>query len=59
MTTGDNSSNSISKVFDIAGEYRVLTTAISGDLCDPSGGTTSLIVNFGDDVYSNCTDAPA
>ena len=59
LTTGDNSSNSISKVFDTPGEYRVLTTAISGDLCDPSGGTTSLIVNFGDDVYSTCTDAPA
>ena len=59
LTTGDNSSSSISKVFDTAGEYRVLTTVISGDLCDPSGGTTSLIVNFGDNVYSSCTEAPA
>ena len=60
LTTGDNSSVSIKKVFDIPGEYRVLTTAISGDLCSPVTGTTTLIVNFGDDVYDgNCTNAPA
>ena len=60
LTTGDNSSVSIKKVFDIPGEYRVLTTAISGDLCSPVTGTTTLIVNFGDDVYDgDCANAPA
>ena len=54
-----NNTVSSKKVFDTPGEYRVLTSIISGFMCttdEPTG--TSFKVNFGDDLYANCFGAP-
>ena len=41
-------------------EFRVITTSISGEMCNAFSGTTSLIVNFGDANYEglSCATAP-
>ena len=52
----------IEKVFNTPGEYRVLTTRISGGQCNlsPPNLSTSFTVDFGDANYRglSCTDAP-
>ena len=52
----------IEKVFNTPGEYRVLTTRISGGQCNlsPPNLSTSFTVDFGDANYRGlaCTDAP-
>ena len=52
----------IEKVFNTRGEYRVLTTRISGGQCNlsPPNLSTSFTVDFGDANYrgESCTDAP-
>ena len=52
----------IEKVFNIPGEYRVLTTRISGGQCNlsPPNLATIFTVDFGDANYREdpCTDAP-
>ena len=60
LIVADGQTASNKKVFSTAGEYRVLTTAISGGMCSSSGGgVTSFRVNFGDDNFSTCGGAPA
>ena len=50
--------------FTTPGEYRVVTTKVTGETCGTgSAGTTSLIFNFGDEnvrngTYTGCTGAP-
>ena len=46
-------------VFNVAGEYRVLTTTITGGMCSLGETGTSLKVNFGDENFSSCAGAPA
>jgi hypothetical protein len=60
LQVGVNDSVSIKKVFDIPGEYRVISTFITGGRCNlsPQDLTTTFNVEFGDDVYSLCTSAP-
>ena len=54
-----NSSVDSKHVFDVAGEYRVLTTDITGGMCSLSQNNTSMRVNFGDENYSSCFASPA
>ena len=51
----------LEKVFDTPGEYRVLTTTITGGMCSLGESGTSLKVNFGDENYigQSCFPAPA
>ena len=60
LQVGANDSVSIKKVFDIPGEYRVISTLITGGRCSlsPQDLTTTFNVEFGDDIYSTCTSAP-
>ena len=60
LQVGANDSVSIKKVFDIPGEYRVISTFITGGRCSlsPQDLTTTFNVEFGDDIYSTCTSAP-
>ena len=60
LQVGANDIMSIKKVFDIPGEYRVISTFITGGRCNlsPQDLTTTFNVEFGDDVYSSCTSAP-
>ena len=46
-------------MFTAAGEYRVLTTVISGGMCSLGETGTSLRVDFGDENFSSCAGAPA
>ena len=46
-------------IFDVPGEYRVLTTTITGGMCSLGESGTSLKVNFGDENFSSCAGAPA
>ena len=62
LFVGANNTVDIKKVFNTPGQYRVLTTAISGGMCTLGGAvnsTTSFKVNFGDDNFSNCFPAIA
>ena len=60
VSTSENSATTGSRTeISKPGEYRVITTALAGTLCVPAGGTSNLIFNFGDAVYSNCSTAPA
>ena len=60
VSTSENSATTGSRTeISKPGEYRVITTALAGTLCIPAGGTSNLIFNFGDAVYSNCSTAPA
>jgi hypothetical protein len=60
LQVGANDSVSIKKVFDIPGEYRVISTLITGGRCtlSPQDLTTTFNVEFGDDIYNTCTSAP-
>jgi len=60
LQVGRNAEVSSKKVFNTPGQYRVLTTVISGGMCTLGGAvnsTTSFKVNFGDDNFSNCFPA--
>ena len=59
LQVGNDATVSSKKVFTAAGEYRILTTVISGGMCSLGETGTSLRVNFGDDNFSNCAGAPA
>jgi hypothetical protein len=61
VSTSENSPTTGSRTeISKPGEYRILTTVLTGTLCGVNGGGTStLIFNFGDAVYSTCTTAPA
>jgi hypothetical protein len=61
LQVGSNATVSSKKVFDTPGEYRVLTTTITGGMCSLGQTGTSLIVNFGDENYTgqSCFPAPA
>ncbi len=52
--------NKRNEVFDIPGEYRVISTLITGGRCtlSPQDLTTTFNVEFGDDIYNTCTSAP-
>ena len=54
-----NSSVDSKHVFGAVGEYRVLTTDITGGMCSLSQNNTSMRVNFGDENYSSCFASPA
>ena len=61
LQVGNNATVSSKKVFDTPGEYRVLTTTITGGMCSLGESGTSLKVNFGDENYigQSCFPAPA
>ena len=59
LQVGNDATVSSKKVFTAAGEYRILTTVISGGMCSLGETGTSLRVNFGDENFSNCAGAPA
>jgi len=46
-------------IFDDPGEYRVLTTTITGGMCGLGESGTSFKVDFGDENFSSCAGAPA
>ena len=48
-----NSTVSSEKIFDTAGEYRVLTSTVTGFMCGSGGTGTSFKVNFGDANFRN------
>jgi len=54
-----NSTVDSKKIFDTPGQYRVLTTNVTGLMCGSSETGTSFRVNFGDENYSSCAAAPA
>ena len=54
-----NSTVSSEKIFDTAGEYRVLTSTVTGFMCGSGGRGTSFKVNFGDaNNRLSCAGAP-
>jgi hypothetical protein len=59
LQVGANSTVDSKKIFDVPGQYRVLTTNITGGMCSLGQTGTSFRVNFGDENFSNCTGAPA
>ena len=62
LQVGVNDTVFIEKIFDTPGEYKVLSTRISGGQCNlsPQNLSTSFTVEFGDANYvgNPCTDAP-
>ena len=63
LQVGVDAAVSITKIFNKAGEYRVLTTTISGGQCSlgfPDDQSTKFTVDFEDANYAGepCTDAP-
>ena len=62
LQVGVNDTVFIEKIFNTPGEYKVLSTRISGGQCNlsPINLSTSFIVEFGDANYAGnpCTDAP-
>jgi len=65
LQVGRNATVFIKKVFDEPGEYRVLSTRMSGGQCDlsPMNLSTKFTVEFGDEnvangTFPNCNDAP-
>ena len=62
ITTGSSSSQSgIYHIFTQPGEYRILTTVVTGTLCQLSSGAsdTTIVFNFGEANFSgSCTNAP-
>ena len=59
LQVGANSTVDSKKIFDTPGEYRVLTTNITGGMCSLNQNGTSFKVNFGDENFSSCAGAPA
>ena len=67
LQVGVDAAVSITKIFNVAGEYRVLTTTITGGQCSlgpPDDQFTKFTVDFEDANYprsnpsNSCTDAP-
>jgi hypothetical protein len=60
LQVGVDAAVSIRKIFNMAGEYRVLTTIISGGQCSLGNQSTKFTVDFEDANYAGdpCTDAP-
>ena len=63
LQVGVDAAVSITKIFNVAGEYRVLTTTITGGQCSlgpPDDQFTKFTVDFEDANYAgeSCTDAP-
>ena len=67
LQVGVDAAVSTTKIFNVAGEYRVLTTTISGGQCSlgfPDDQSTKFTVDFEDANYprsipaNTCTDAP-
>ena len=59
LQVGNDATVDSKHVFDVAGEYRVLTTVVAGGMCSLGQTGTSLRVNFGDENFSSCAGAPA
>ena len=59
LQAGANSTVDSKKIFDTPGQYRVLTTDITGFMCGLGQNGTSFKVNFGDENFSSCAGAPA
>jgi len=59
LQVANNATVDSKHVFDAVGEYRVLTTTITGGMCSLGQSGTSLKVNFGDENFSSCAGAPA
>jgi hypothetical protein len=59
LQVGNNATVDSKHIFDVPGEYRVLTTTITGGMCSLGESGTSLKVNFGDENFSSCAGAPA
>ena len=59
LQVGNDATVDSKHVFDVPGEYRVLTTTITGGMCSLGESGTSLKVNFGDENFSSCAGAPA
>ena len=61
LTASSGNPGTETKVFDVVGEYRVISTAISGEGCPLTGGQeANFYVNFGDSTYgtSDCAAGP-
>ena len=60
LQVGNNATASSKKIFDTPGEYRILTTSITGGMCSLSQTGTSFRVNFGDNnhIGQSCFPAP-
>ena len=60
LQVSSNATASSKKVFDVPGEYRILTTPITGGMCSLGEFTTSFRVNFGDNnhIGQSCFPAP-
>ena len=62
LQVGADATVSNKHVFDgdtYPGQYRVLTTNITGGMCSLGENGTSMRVNFGDNNNSNCTGSTA
>ncbi len=59
LQVGNDATVDSKHVFDAPGEYRVLTSTITGGMCSLGESGTSLKVNFGDENFSSCAGAPA
>ena len=60
LQVGVDATVSTTKIFNVAGEYRVLTTTISGGQCSLGNQSTKFTVDFEDANYAglSCADAP-
>ena len=65
LQVGVNDTVFTEKIFNTPGEYKVLSTRISGGQCNlsPINLSTSFTVEFGDEnvangTFPNCNDAP-
>ena len=59
LQVGSDATVDSKHIFDAPGEYRVLTSTITGGMCSLGESGTSLKVNFGDENFSSCAGAPA
>ena len=59
LQVGNNSVAVSLKTFSTPGQYRVLTTPITGGMCTLGQNGTSFKVNFGDANFNSCAGAPA
>ena len=61
LTASSGNPGTETKVFDVVGEYRVISTAISGEGCPLTGSQeANFYVNFGDSTYgtNDCAAGP-